>query len=127
MYEEMLQQFEDGSGSMAREAEKTANSLEGKLNAFSNSWTDFINEFLDVDLLKSFVDSGERVINVFSDISSPLKFIITQASNLLEITTELADTIGGIPILIAGIGIKNIGSPKMFGLVLNLPIIICVL
>lgn len=80
-----------------------------------------------MDLLTSFVDSGERVISVLSDISSPLKFIITQVSNLLEFVTKLADTIGGIPILIAGIGLKNIGSPKMFGLVLNLPIIICVL
>ena len=117
MYEEMLQQYEAGSGSMAREAEKTANSLEGRLNEFSNSWTNFINEFLDVDLLTSFVDSGERVINVLSDISSPLKFIITQVSNLLELVTKIADFAGGIPLLIGGIGLKNVGSPKMFGLV----------
>ena len=112
MYEEMLQQYEAGSGSMAREAEKTANSLEGRLNEFSNSWTNFINEFLDVDMLASFVDSGERVINVLSDISSPLKFIITQVSNLLEFVTKLADTIGGIPTLMLGIGLKNVGNIK---------------
>lgn len=112
MYEEMLQQYEAGSGSMAREAEKTANSLEGRLNEFSNSWTNFINEFLDVDLLASFVDSGERVINVLSDISSPLKFIITQVSNLLELVTKITDFAGGIPLLIAGIGLKNIGNIK---------------
>lgn len=112
MYEEMLQQYEAGSNSMAREAEKTANSLEGRLNEFSNSWTNFINEFLDVDLLASFVDSGERVINVLSDISSPLKFIITQVSNLLELVTKIADFAGGIPLLIGGIGLKSIGNIK---------------
>ena len=73
------------------------------------------------------VDSGTRVLNVFADLSPSISFILEQFATLLEFVTKLADTIGGIPILIAGIGLKNIGSPKTFGLVLNLPIIICVL
>lgn len=39
-YETMLQQYANGTGSMAAEAEKTANSWEGSLNRLSNTWTD---------------------------------------------------------------------------------------
>lgn len=37
-YEKMLGQFEDGTGSIAKEAEKTANSWAGSMNKLSNTW-----------------------------------------------------------------------------------------
>ena len=45
-YEKMLGEYETGNGSMAREAEKTAQSWEGSLNRMSNSWTSFIANFV---------------------------------------------------------------------------------
>ena len=41
-YEEMLQQYADGAGSMAADAEKTADSWEGSLQRLSNTWTETV-------------------------------------------------------------------------------------
>lgn len=116
MYEEMLQQYTDGSGSMANEANKTANSIEGLWNSLKNDWTSFVNEFANSDLFKSLIESARRLIDVLSDASSPLNSILTQFANLLEYTTQITDKLGLFPTLLTGIAIKNVGSPKMFGL-----------
>ena len=50
-YEKMLGEYETGNGSMAREAEKTAQSWEGSLNRMSNSWTSFIANFVQSDTM----------------------------------------------------------------------------
>lgn len=50
-YESMLQQYADGSGSMAVEAEKTANSWEGSMNRLSNTWTDTIENIANSDAI----------------------------------------------------------------------------
>lgn len=110
MYEDMLQQYEDGNGSMAREAEKTANSLAGAMNRLDNTWTSTIENIVNSDDLTFLVDG--------------LNAVLTGVNNV----TKALGTLGTIG-LGAGLvaGIKNIGSPKMFGLVLKLPIVICVL
>ena len=98
-----------------------------KVNQFKETLVGIAQSSFNQDFLKSMVDSGIRVLNVFDDLSPSLSFILEQFATLLELVTKIADFAGGIPLLIGGIGLKNIGSPKMFGLVLNLPIIICVL
>lgn len=50
-YEKMLGEYETGNGSMAREAEKTAQSWEGSLNRMNNSWTSFIANFVQSDTM----------------------------------------------------------------------------
>lgn len=50
-YEKMLGEYETGNGSMAREAEKTAQSWEGSLNRMNNSWTSFIANFAQSDTM----------------------------------------------------------------------------
>ena len=99
MYETMLQQYEEGTGSMAREAEKTANSWEGSLNRLSNTWTDTIEN----------IANSESIINT-------LNFF----NGLLNVVNEITSVLGGLGTIGLGAGlfagIKNFGRPKMFGL-----------
>ena len=92
-YEKMLGDYENGSGSMAAEAEKTAQSWEGSLNRLSNSWTKFIDTITNQDAL---IDG----INLLS------KFVGG--------VTDLTDKIGVLPTLSIGAGlfagIKNFGK-----------------
>ena len=60
-YEKMLQEFSEGTGSAAEEAEKTANSWEGSLNKFNNSVTELVNNFVNSGNAKS-------VINFFTTL-----------------------------------------------------------
>jgi TP901 family phage tail tape measure protein len=96
-YESMLQQYADGSGSMAREADKTAKSLEGSLNRLSNTWTDTVENVLNADDLTTIVDGLNGILNV------------------INFLTEKLGTLGTIG-LGAGIfaGIKNVGRTKMY-------------
>ena len=51
-----FQQYTDGSGSMANETEKTANSVEGIFNALKNDWTAFVGEFAILIYLNEIVN-----------------------------------------------------------------------
>lgn len=96
-YEKMLGQFADGSGSMAEEAEKTANSWEGSMNRLSNTWTDTVGNIANSDLVTGLVNTLNGVLSVINDISSALGSL---------------STIG----LGAGLfaGIKNVGGAKLY-------------
>ena len=91
-YENMLQQYADGDGSMAEEAEKTANSLEGSLNKLSNTWTDTVQNILDSDTL----NSGVKVLNTVLDL-------INKITDKLGLFGTAGLTIGII------LGVKNVG------------------
>lgn len=106
----MLDYYSKGQGSAAKEAQKTAESWEGMFNALENDWTEFVNEFANSDLFKSLIESAERLINVLSDASSPLNYLLKQVANLLELVTKLTDTIGLIPTIVAGLSLKNVGE-----------------
>ena len=109
-YYQMLDYYSQGQGSAAAEAQKTAESWEGMLNALKNDWTKFVNEFANSDLFKSLIESTRRFIDVLSDASSPLNFILTQVANLIELVSKLTDTIGLIPTVLAGLSLKNVGE-----------------
>lgn len=97
----MLSEFnsEEAIGSALEEANKSANNLQGRLNALSNSFTELVNNFADSSALKGFVNLTNGTIT---------------AVNTLIKKFGLLQTI--IPMVFIGMGIKNVGSPKMFGL-----------
>lgn len=109
-YYQMLDYYSKGQGSAAKEAQKTAESWEGMFNALENDWTEFVNEFANSDLFKSLIESAERLIDILSDASSPLNYLLKQVANLLELVTKLTDTIGLIPTIFAGLSLKNVGE-----------------
>lgn len=61
-YEKMLGEYESGGGSMAREAEKTAQSWEGSLNRMNNSWTSFISNFAQSDTMTNSINFLNNII-----------------------------------------------------------------
>ena len=122
-----IETMDNADGGAMAEMEVIMDSISYRANIFKETLVGIAQGSFSQDFFKSIIDSGTRVLNVFDDLSPSISFILEQFATLLEFVTKLADTIGGIPTLMLGIGIKNIGSPKMFGLVLNLPIIICVL
>ena len=74
-YETMLQQYAEGTGSMEVEAEKTAKSLEGRLNSLSNSFTSFVNTITNEDValngisfFDKMVQGAESFVNTFGEI-----------------------------------------------------------
>ena len=98
-YETMLGQFADGAGSMAKEAEKTANSWEGSMNRLSNTWTDTIGNIANSSAITGLVNGLNGVLTVINEITGAVGSL---------------GSIGLIGGLIAGF--KNVGRPKMFGL-----------
>lgn len=102
LYEEILQDYAEGEGTMAREAEKTANSLEGSLNRLSNTWTDTVENVVSSEFLTD-------TVNFFNTL-------LTGVNNLTDALGGLGTVglLGG-----AGLGIKNIGKGEIC------PFIIC--
>ncbi len=99
MYSQMLEQYAQGTGSMAAEAEKTANSWEGSLNRLSNTWTDTVGNVADSDAIITAINGLNGILSVVNNI------------------TEALGSWGTIG---AGIGIaasfKNVGRNKMYSL-----------
>ena len=99
LYEKMLDDYAQGTGSMAAEAEKTANSWEGSLNRLSNTWTDTVGNVADSDAIITAINGLNGILSVVNNI------------------TEALGSWGTIG---AGIGIaasfKNVGRDKMYSL-----------
>jgi len=94
-YEKQLQQYADGAGSMAVEAEKTANSWEGRLNSLQNSWDRFVSSLTD----KGAVKGG-----------------ITLLDNLLQVSEGLVDTLGELPVILTAVGAGMTALNKDYGI-----------
>ena len=94
-YEKMLKDYSEGTGSAAIEAEKSANNWSGSLNKLSNSWTEFIGNFVKSDQ----VIAGIKTVNGFVDVMD-----------------TLVNTLGPVGTIGAGAGIfsffKNLDEPK---------------
>jgi biotin operon repressor len=64
MYESMLKDYSNASGSAMKENEKRMNSWQAKANQLANSVNEFWNNTIDTDLIKGFIDSLNKVIQV---------------------------------------------------------------
>ncbi len=71
-YETMIQQFEDGAGTMTIEADKTAKSWEGSLNRLSNTWTDTIGNIANSDAIIAIINSLNGFLSVVNNITKSL-------------------------------------------------------
>ena len=99
-YNKMLELYNSNlaDDSAYNEAMKSANNWQGTINKLSNSWSDLVQNFADSDT-------------------------IIGAINLVNGLVQALDKLGAVGTiglgLGAGLGFKNIGRPKMFGLVLK--------
>ncbi len=95
-YEKMLQDYSDGTGSAAIEAEKSANNWEGSVNKLSNAFTGLVQNFANSDEIIS-------VTNLLTDLVSTI-------DNVTEAVGPLASILGGFGIVQ---GIKGGGKSSM--------------
>lgn len=72
MYSKMLNEYANGTGSMAREAEKTAQSWEGSLNRLSNTWTDTVENIADSDAIIGGINTLNGLLSIVNDITDAL-------------------------------------------------------
>lgn len=68
MYEKMLDDYANGTGSMAKEAEKTAKSWEGSTNRMSNSWTKLVDGFTNQDAIIGTINILSGLLDTISKL-----------------------------------------------------------
>lgn len=72
MYERMLQEYANGTGFMATEAKRAANSWEGSMNHLSNTWTDTIENIAHSDAIITIINSFNSLLSVVNNITDKL-------------------------------------------------------
>lgn len=95
LYEEMLQDYANGSGSIVEGNEKIAGSWEGSMNRLSNTWTDTVGNFANSD----------AIIAAINGLNS-----------LLSVVNMVTDKLGSFGSIGLFASMKNFGRPKMSGL-----------
>ena len=95
-YEKMLQDYAEGTGSAAIEAEKSANNWEGSVNKLSNAFTGLVQNFANSDAIIS-------VTNLLTDLVSTI-------DDVTGAVGPLASILGGFGIVQ---GIKGGGKSSM--------------
>ena len=113
VYEKMLAQYAQGTGSLAAGAGQTADSWEGALNRLSNTWTSTIDKMADSDAVLS---------------------IVNMLNSLLSAGEQFTGWLGTLGTLAAGAGLfaglKNVGEEKRYSFhcfCFEQPTIVCVL
>lgn len=70
MYSKMLEEYAQGTGSMAAEAEKTAKSWEGSLNRLKNTWDATVENVANSDAITAIINGFNgllSIVNKFTD------------------------------------------------------------
>lgn len=109
-YEKMLGQFEAGTGSMQKEAEKTANSWEGSMNRLSNTWTDTIGNIANSSVVTTLVNGLNGVLTIVNGITSALGTFGTVGLSVIALMAKNGITFRDVWTSITG-GVK-MNAPK---------------
>lgn len=99
-------------GSADKEMGVIKESISYKINALKETLVGIAQEGIGRDVLGNIIDSSTRLLNSISDVSSPLNALLSTFNKLFDIATKLADKIGVIPTVLAGITVKNLGVFK---------------
>ncbi len=95
MYEKMLGEFSQGTGSALEEANKTADSWEGRLAQLQNSWDSFVNTLTNKAAVKGGVSFLDNTIQAFE---------------------KLTETVGALPVLLTSINASMSALNKNYGI-----------
>ncbi|MDE6150172.1 MAG: phage tail tape measure protein, partial [Ruminococcus sp.] len=90
-YKKMLSEFSQGGGSAAEEAQKTADSWEGNLNKLTNTWTKFVNNFVDSGSAKTAISLLDGLVNTldkFTGLTGSVGTIITAFAGIKSLKGE---------------------------------------
>lgn len=72
MYSKMLDEYAQGTGSMAVEAEKTANSWEGSMNRLGNTWKDTVENIANSDAIITIINCLNSLLSVVNNVTDKL-------------------------------------------------------
>ena len=72
MYEKMLQDYAGGAGTLAAQAELSANSWEGSLNRLSNAWAETLGNIITPETVTAFADGLNGVLSIIARITEAL-------------------------------------------------------
>lgn len=95
MYEKMLGEFSQGTGSALEEANKTADSWAGRVAQLQNTWDEFVSSLTSKDAVKGGVSFLDNTIQAF---------------------TKLSDTLGAIPVIMTAINGAMTAFNKNYGI-----------
>lgn len=95
LYEKMLKEYSQGTGSALEEANKTADSWEGRLAQLQNSWDSFVNSITGKNVVKGSISFLDNTIQAFE---------------------KLMDTIGTIPTILATVNASMTALNKNYGI-----------
>lgn len=95
LYEKMLSEFSQGTGSALEEAEKTADSWEGRLNSLQNSWDSFINVLTNKEAVLSGISFFDR---------------------LIQGAETLIDIVGEVPVVLTAVNSSLVAMNKDYGI-----------
>lgn len=95
LYEKMVGEFSQGTGSALEEANKTADSWAGRLAQLQNSWDSFVNSLTNKGAIKGGVSFLDNAIQGFE---------------------KLTDTLGAIPVLLTTINGSMSALNKNYGI-----------
>lgn len=95
LYEKMLGEFSQGTGSALEEANKTADSWAGRLAQLQNSWDSFVNSVTNQEMVKGSISFLDGTIQAFE---------------------KLTNTLGAIPVLLTTINAGMAGLNKNYGI-----------
>lgn len=72
LFDKMLVDYSEGSGSALEEASKSSSNLTGRLNALQNSWNELVNSLVTSEGLKSGVNFLNSLIQGVTELTSAL-------------------------------------------------------
>jgi len=72
LFDKMLVDYSEGSGSAMEEAMKSASNWEGSLNRLNNTWTKIINNFVNSDGIITIINSFNSLLSIVDTITEKL-------------------------------------------------------
>lgn len=85
LYEKILKEFSEGEGSALNEAQKSAESWQGRLNSLKNTWLEFADGFVSNDFMKGSISGLEGMIHIFDNLNDAQLFIPSFLSSMLAL------------------------------------------
>ena len=79
---------QEAEGSAARELDKYLDSIEGKMEQFTNSLQKLATDLIDNDLVKGFIEGGQKIIEVIDSIAEHIPLITTAIGALGAVVTD---------------------------------------
>ncbi len=102
-YEKMLSEYnsDDAIDSAFKESQKSANNWAGSINKVKNSWSEFVNVFINSDNMKEMLNTINEIIQNLTDsaVSGGLKItfdLLNRILKVIEFLTEQLGTLGTV-------------------------------